>query len=252
MKINGQHTQWSEAEERRLKWGLIAFLLAILGGIHLLDPTFYGTIWHLSMVGDFHGTVEYLRGFGVWAMAVSFFIDVIINIVGFLPSIFLSAANGLIFGIWLGILISWAGETVGVLISFWLMRTIFRDMAKRVIEHNKMLTKLDSYSTMWAMLIARAVPYSPNGLVTALGALSHISYRDYLIGTALGKLPSVAIEVIVGHDVVLASENQTRLMVMIAGITIVYGGLWWWKRKKDQRDAARQAQEEGEQDDAEK
>ena len=109
MKINRQHTQWSEAEERRLKWGLVVFLLAILGGIHLLDPTFYGTIWHLSMVGDFHGTVEYLRGFGVWAMAVSFFIDVIINIVGFLPSIFLSAANGLVFGIWLGILISWAG-----------------------------------------------------------------------------------------------------------------------------------------------
>ena len=44
MKIDMQHTQWSEAEERRLKWGLVVFLLAILGGIHLLDPTFYGTI----------------------------------------------------------------------------------------------------------------------------------------------------------------------------------------------------------------
>ena len=227
--------EWSEREERYIKWGLLALLIVLLAGIHWLDPAFYPTIWKLSQSGDFSGTVRYLKSFGAAAMLVSFLIDVIINIVGFLPSIFLSTANGLVFGIGWGILISWVGETVGVIISFWMMRTLFRGMAERLIAKNKMLTKLDRYSTMWAMAIARAVPYSPNGLVTALGALSSISYRDYIIGCFLGKLPSVAIEVIVGHDLVNADENHLRLPVMVLGVTVVYGALWWWTQRRKAR-----------------
>lgn len=233
--------QWSEREQRLIQWGLVGLLLLLIGGIHLLDPTFYATVWRLSQTGDFQGTMEYLRSFGVWGILVSFLIDVIINIVGFLPSIFLSTANGLVFGIVPGIIISWLGETVGVLISFWLMRTLFRDMAKRVIEKNRMLTKLDSYSTLGTMALARALPYSPNGLVTALGALSHISYRDYIIGCLIGKLPSVAIEVIVGHDIVHAGEHRLRLTIIVTLVAVIYGGIWWWHRRQGE---AAQTEEE--------
>ena len=38
-----------------------------------------------------------------------------INIVGFLPSIFISTANGLIFGLFWGTMISWLAETLGVM-----------------------------------------------------------------------------------------------------------------------------------------
>lgn len=228
--------EWSEREERYIKWGLVLSLLVLLTAIHWLDPDFYPTIWHLSQSGDFNGTVRYIKSFGTWAMVVSFLIDVMINIVGFLPSIFLSTANGLVFGLGWGILISWIGETVGVIISFWMMRTLFRNMAKEMIAKNQMLTKLDQYSTLWAMAIARAVPYSPNGLVTALGALSSISYRDYIIGCFLGKLPSVAIEVIVGHDIVNADENRMRLTVIVLGVTLVYGFLWWWTQRRKNMD----------------
>ena len=88
---------------------------------------------------------------------MSFFIDVVINVVGFLPSIFISTANGLIFGLFWGTIISWLAETVGVIISFYMMRTLFRGMAKHVIAQSKMLTKLDSYDSWQAMAIARAI-----------------------------------------------------------------------------------------------
>lgn len=229
---------WDKREEQYIRIGLCVLLILLLAAIHLVDPEFYPTIWHLSRTGDFAGTVAYLQSFGAWAMAVSFLIDVLINIVGFLPSIFLSTANGLVFGIGMGIFISWLGETVGVLISFWLMRTLFRNMAQKVIEQNRMLSKLDEYSTLWAMAIARAVPYSPNGLVTALGALSHISYRDYFIGCLIGKLPSVAIEVIVGHDVVHANEHYMRLTLIIIGVTVIYGLLWWFMKGRNEKPKA--------------
>lgn len=213
-------------------------LLCVLGGIHVLIPDFYYTVWNLSVSGNLEGTIVYLRSFGIWAVVVSMVIDIVINIVGFLPSIFISAANGVLFGIAGGTLISWIAETIGVVISFFFMRTLFRSKAKALIEKSRMLSKLDEYSTLKSMAVARALPYSPNGVITALGALSRISYRDYILGTLIGKLPSVAIEVVVGHDVIMMEDNAGRLTVLVVLIIIVYGGLWYWNRRKQAKQHA--------------
>lgn len=224
--------------ETHIKILFFIMLLCVLGGIHVLIPDFYYTVWNLSVSGNLEGTIAYLRSFGIWAVVVSMVIDIVINIVGFLPSIFISAANGVLFGIAGGTLISWIAETIGVVISFFFMRTLFRSKAKALIEKSRMLSKLDEYSTLKSMAVARALPYSPNGVITALGALSRISYRDYILGTLLGKLPSVAIEVVVGHDVIMMEDNADRLTVLVVLIIIVYGGLWYWNRRKQAKQHA--------------
>ncbi len=226
--------------ETHIKVIFVLLLAGILGGIHMAIPDFYSTVWNLSVSGNMEGTIGYLRSFGAWAVLVSMIIDIVINIVGFLPSIFLSAANGVVFGVVFGTFISWIAETVGVVISFFFMRTLFRSKAKQVIEKSRMLSKLDEYSTLKAMAVARALPYSPNGLVTALGALSHISYRDYILGTLIGKFPSVAVEVMVGHDVVMMQENTGRLTILVIAIVIIYGGLWYWKRRRKAKEVLKQ------------
>lgn len=234
----------SAITEGHIKIGLVIILMATLLGIHILIPDFYQTVWHLSTSGNMEGTIDYLRSFGIWAMVISMIIDIVINIVGFLPSIFISAANGVVFGVFQGTLVSWLGETIGVIISFFFMRTLFRNKAKELIEKSKMLSKLDEYSTWQSMAIARAVPYSPNGLVTALGALSHISYKDYIIGCLLGKLPSVAIEVFVGHDVVMLEEHSLRLTILVIVVVIVDGGLWYWHRRKKAKKVLKRIKED--------
>lgn len=225
--------------ESQIKLFFAVMLVLLFGAIYVAIPGFYQTIWQLSISGNMEGTIEYLRSFGVWAMLISLIIDVIINIVGFLPSIFISTANGVLFGIYLGTVVSWLGETIGVIISFFFMRTLFRSSAEQLIKKSRMLTKLDEYSNVKAMIVARAVPYAPNGLVTALGAISSISYRDYAIGCLIGKLPSVAVEVVVGHDVVNYEENMTRLTVITIGVVVIYGGLWCWNHYKQRKNDTR-------------
>jgi len=90
----------------------------------------------------------------------------------------------LIFGLPLGILISWLAETVGVVISFLLMRYLFRGTAEKIIATSNSLKNIDEASgkngLQW-MAFARALPYFPSGILTAIGALSKISVRDYII-----------------------------------------------------------------------
>jgi len=214
----------------------LATLILLVLAINIMSPNFFAKVWTLATSGNIESTVEFLASYGIWAIAISFLLDVLINAVGFLPSIFLSTANGLIFGLPLGILISWTAESVGVIISFLIMRYFLRAYAEKIIEQSNSLKRLDEMSSdngLAAMTIARTMPYFPSGILTALGAVSKMSIRDYCIATFIGKFPSTAIEVVLGHDVVNFRQNMDRLAILVSLIAVVYGYMYWRKRKKD-------------------
>ncbi len=214
-------------------------LICVFAIIYLMHPDFFIEICHATTCGDIDKLVTYINSFGVWAIVISFVIDVLINAAGCLPSIFMSTANGIMFGVVGGVIVSWLAETTGVIISFLLMRTVLRDTAEKIIRKSKYLTKLDEFSGkdgFKLMLIARTIPYFPSGILTALGAVSRISVKDYALSNLIGKFPSTALEVIIGHDVVLLEENMVRLTLVVIGATVVYGALWYYQKKKTKRE----------------
>lgn len=216
-------------KERYIQLGLLSGLVALGLLVYVLVPGFYDDMWELILSGDVQRMAEVLQSYGAWAMVISFVLDVLINALGFLPSIFFSTANGLLFGVVPGIIISWLAETVGVVLSFMIMRYILRDTAHKVIEKSEFLLKVDDFSGkngLVMMLFARSIPYFPSGIITALGAISQISLRDYIIANLIGKFPSTALEVIVGHDTVLLQDNLGRLAVVVLVATVIYLLLW--------------------------
>ena len=222
------------SKENSVKAVTLVIFIAVLALIHVLNPDFYGEFWHVATSGNMQETVDYIDSFGAWAMVFSFLLDVLINALGFLPSIFVSTANGLLFGIVPGIIVSWLAETVGVIISFILMRTILRSSAEKLIAKSKYLQKADDFSGrngFKIMLILRAMPYFPSGILTALGAVSKISLRDYALANLIGKFPSTSLEVVIGHDVVNYQQNLDRLMIVIVLVCIIYGAIWYYHRR---------------------
>lgn len=85
------------------------------------------------------------------------------------------------------------------------------------------------------MLILRAMPYFPSGILTALGAVSRISLKDYALANLIGKFPSTALEVVIGHDVVNYKNNLDRLMIVIVLVCIIYGAIWYYNRRKERK-----------------
>ncbi len=226
---------------------LIAFLLlvSILGGIHFFCPEVTHNLWLLTKGGSIDETVAYLRTFGPWAILISFALDVLINALGFLPSIFLSTANGVIFGLPIGITISWLAETVGVVINFVVLRYFLRSSAEKLIVKSNNLRRLDEMSSkngLAAMAMARTLPYFPSGILTALGAVSRMSFRDYVIANLLGKFPSTALEVVVGHDIVNFHEHMHRLAILMTVVIIVYGSMLYYQHRKKKREAEKETE----------
>ena len=221
-------------KENKVKIAILVIFIAVLGLIYILNPNFYSEFWHVATSGNMQETVDYINSFGAWAIIFSFLLDVLINALGFLPSIFVSTANGLLFGIVPGIIVSWLAETAGVIISFVLMRTILRSSAEKIIAKYKYLKKADDFSGkngFKVMLILRAMPYFPSGILTALGAVSRISLKDYALANLIGKFPSTSLEVVIGHDVVNYQQNLDRLMIVIVLVCIIYGAIWYYQRR---------------------
>ena len=226
---------WLNNPDTIAKVVVAVLLVALFGLIHFLAQDFFTNTFKLAVSGNVNGLVEYLRSFGPWAMVVSFFLDVLINAGSIFPSIFLSTANGLIFGLPLGILISWLAETVGVVISFLLMRFFFRSTAEKLIAKSNSLKHIDEASGKhgleW-MAFARALPYFPSGILTAIGAVSSISVRDYIIANLIGKFPSTALEVVIGHDLVNYKEHSERLAVLVIVVVVIF---WGYKKYRDSK-----------------
>ena len=222
-----------------IKIGAVAALCLLFGIVYLLNPAFFGELWDVCLSGDMHRVAEYINSFGAWAMVFSFFLVLCVNAIGFPPAMIFSSANALIFGIVPGILLAWIAETVGVALSFVLLRFLFRDAAEDVISKHKSLQKIDELSGSQGfkvMLIARIIPYLPSGLLNALGAVSKMSFRDFTIAALIGKLPSTAIEAMIGHDAVTASENPYRLVFsLVLAIVMVVGFVIYEKRQKKQK-----------------
>ena len=225
---------WLKNPDTISKVVVAVLLVALFGLIHFFAQDFFTNIFKLAVSGNVNGLVEYLRSFGSWAIVVSFFLDVLINAGSIFPSIFLSTANGLIFGLPLGILISWLAETVGVVISFLLMRFFFRSTAEKLIAKSNSLKHIDEASGKhgleW-MAFARALPYFPSGILTAVGAVSSISVRDYVIANLIGKFPSTALEVVIGHDLVNYKEHSERLAILVILVVLIFWGYKKYRNK---------------------
>ena len=218
-----------------MKISFWALLSGVLLAVHFFIPSFYPTLWQLAMCGDIQGAVNFLQSFGSGAIVVSFLVLVIFNALGFLPNFFLLAANGMLFGIVGGTAVSWAGECVGAVIGFYFMRTTIREYALSAIDRAGYLCQVDDFSSRQgfrAVLLTRALPYIPSGLVTAASAISCISFRDFFLATVLGKLPSCVIEVMVGHDLVDYHNHIDRLVFLTALVIGAYVFVCWRKRKK--------------------
>ena len=217
-----------------LKVGAALAIILLFVIIHLLAPEFLPELFTLLASGDIPRTVEYIRSFGEWAVVFAFLLTLFTNALGFPPAVIFSTANVILFGIVPGIVLSCVAETVGVTIAFVLMRFYFREAAEKAIAKSPFLAKVDQYSGSKGfiiMLIGRMVPYLPSAVMNAVGALSSIRLRDYVLASLVGKFPSTGIEAIIGHDLIMQQENNTRLVIVVicAGI-LIYTAIRYEKR----------------------
>ena len=103
----------------------LVLLVGIVSGHSLAYAVFLAVPVAADVQHDIPGLTEYISSFGSVAVFIMILLIVLTNMTG-LPSVQFVTVNGILFGLVPGILISWAGQVIGNVLAFVIMRYVFR------------------------------------------------------------------------------------------------------------------------------
>lgn len=169
---------------------------------------------------------------GIWGPALFFAVYTLLALVPW-PKAVLTAAGGMLFGMWGGALLSLGAALVGATCSFAVGRLLGRDAVDRLI-HGR-LRRVDALLRdhgLSAVLVVRLVPVVPYTAINYAAGLSGVSLRNYLLGSAIGMLPGSLAYAALGAY----GTNPWGLAIAGSGlIVLIAAGSWWARRLEPHR-----------------
>lgn len=159
---------------------------------------------------------------GPWAPLASVLLMVIHTVVPF-PAELLTAANGLLFGLWGGLVVSWIGAMAGACVGFSLARMLGRATLERIVPA-KALGPMDSLigRAGWEVaLVVRLVPVISFNLVNFALGFTCLPWRTFLWTTAIGILPVDVAVVATGYGI---GHNHHILPWALLGLALLTAG----------------------------
>ena len=144
---------------------------------------------------------EVIETFGQFPIETQFILmlllNLLANIIGFIPSVFLTTLNIDIFGLKVGTFMAFTGEIFGAYIGFYCYRWGFSRIQPTWRSHSrwKAFENKSGRYVIGMVILLRLLPFIPSGLVTAGASLTSISGWYFFLASSVGKAPSVIFEV---------------------------------------------------------
>jgi len=173
---------------------------------------------------------QLLEQAGPFAVFLSLFINIVVSIIGVLPSVFITAGNLTIFGLYNGLIVSIIGEGLGALISFILYRKGLKKWSHSDYQHPVILKlkQLEGYNAFWVILCLRILPFVPSGVITLGCAFSKVSLGIFTVASTLGKIPSLIIEASAIYGFMQVDLKWKYVIIIV---TLILFLLWKVKNK---------------------
>jgi uncharacterized membrane protein YdjX (TVP38/TMEM64 family) len=182
------------------------------------------------------GIKDTIDSFGALSV-LTYLLASIIRPLLFLPVSPFTIASGFIFGMWWGLLWSLAGSTLSAVFIFFLSRYILHDFVTNSLKGRYPSVDKMLEGRGWSfVLFLRMIPVLPFDLVSCFAGVSHIKFRDFLVGTLIGEVPGAFVLVMLGASLEDIGSGFFYLSMALA--VAVFAGTelarrWIYKRRKD-------------------
>jgi uncharacterized membrane protein YdjX (TVP38/TMEM64 family) len=175
--------------------------------------------------GSIEDLVLIIRGFGIWAPFISIVLMILQAFIAPIPSFLIAGANGIVFGIVFGTIISWIGAMFGATGTFYFSRFFRENTIKKIEQNNSILKTVDDISEkngFKVILIGRLMPFISFDFLSYAAGLSSISFKDFAIATGTGMIPGTIAYVILGNQIVkYGSLVNTALLILTLVVVLV-------------------------------
>ena len=221
------------ASGRKTVWKRITQILATV--ITIAFPFLVITLLPVGrVVTKLDALLDRTGAFGIVVFVVLYVIDAVL--LG--PAWLFALVAGLAFGLVRGGILVWASATIGAAAAFLIARYFARHRIEKIARNNEKYEAVDRAIQRhgWkVVLLLRISPLLPYTLSSYIYGLTAVDFWHYLIATAVGILPMVAVYVSIGaagREAALAAasgghHSMTEWIVLGVGLifTIVAGVL---------------------------
>lgn len=192
----------------------------------------------LILGGESLLTVEDLiRSWGVAGPIVSILLMMIQAVIAPIPAFLITGANGMIFGLFWGGIISWIGAMSGALTTYYLSRSLDKVAIEKVLKNQKAYSlyhRIGGKSGFLIILLARLLPFISFDIISYAAGLSGVKPRSFLLATGLGMLPATIAYTVIGNKATTVFQFDPRLTtisVVILFIIVVFIGVQGLKKQ---------------------
>lgn len=145
---------------------------------------------------------DIIRSWGMWGVAGSIGLMVLHSFVPF-PAEIVAIANGMIYGPFWGVVITWIGAMLGAFLAFGLARAFGRPFVERMVAR-KRWQLFDDWTAERGgriVLLSRLCPVIAFNLVNYAAGLARISWWTFFWATGIGILPLTILMVVMGDQI---------------------------------------------------
>ncbi len=214
---------------KRKRLLVIGIVLALLAGlIYVLFFTKMGVkLTHLNMQ-QLASFLKSLNGFG---KLIGMLLVLVQTIFPFIPFVLVAGTNVAIFGLKMGFLVNYVMACAGAIISFLFARYYAHAWVEKKLEKIPAAVQFNkrmvSHGFLYIM-IGRLIPVIPSFAINLGAAVTRVSFRQFLAGTLVGKLPIIFMESMIAHDLFNFHKYRGRLLIflIVFGILIIVGNLF--------------------------
>lgn len=207
-----------------IRFGIIVLIVATVAFFLTVgaQPETWRGVVRFVRDAELEEAVDYLRGFGGWTVVIVLALFVVEALIAPLPTWFLMIINGMLFGPWIGALVSFIGVLLGAMAAFTIARWVARRFIRGLIPDG-LLERVDDFSRrngFAVLFLLRLVPFTSSDLWSYVAGLSRIPVTHFLAATGLGDLPGVLLFSFLG-EAVIENPAYRRWTLIAAGVLVV-------------------------------
>lgn len=184
-----------------------------------------------SAIEASNNIVSSIRSYGDLAFFSSLAVAIIHQFIPF-PGHLLSMANSIVFGPFLGFLITMLGWFISSQLGFGLAKFLGRPIEKHFLKKNT-IEKVDSAVNKqgpWMILTLRFMPPLSFSLLNFAFGLTNISWKRFTWTTMVGVLPSTTFSTAVGAGLISITNSQADYIIVL--LVLISSLLWSIQAKK--------------------
>lgn len=204
---------------------ILGLAIVLIVGLYILNPQVNSKINYIFMLFSsmsVESIIGYIRSFGPYAVAVSFFLMVFQSVAAPLPAFLITFANAAIWGWWRGAILSWSSAMAGAILCFMIARIAGRDVVEKLTTKFAM-DSIEQYFERYGkhtILICRLLPFVPFDFVSYAAGLTSMSMAAFLIATGIGQLPATIVYSYVGGMLTGSVKMVVTALLLIFALSV--------------------------------